>query len=127
MLKKVKEYMTELPHTIGHDMTVEKANMMMSEYKCHHLPVLDGGKLVGLVSDRDFKYTKNLVDHSNIKVEELMTEDLLTVDADSNVKDVLKEMLRLKVNSAIVSAKVEQSWGIFTTSDVIKLIVDLDL
>ena len=119
--------MTELPHTIGHDMTVEKASMMMGEYKCHHLPVLDGGKLVGLVSDRDFRYTKNLIDHSDIKVEELMAEELLTVDPDDNVKDVLSEMLKLKVGSAIVNAKDGRGWGIFTTTDVMKILVELDL
>ena len=127
MSKKIKEYMTELPHTIGHDMTVEKASTMMGKYKCHHLPVLDGGKLVGLVSDRDFRYTKNLIDHSDIKVEELMAEELLTVDPDDNVKDVLSEMLKLKVGSAIVNAKDGRGWGIFTTTDVMKILVELDL
>ena len=127
MSKKIKDYMTELPHTVGHDMTVERASMMMTEYKCHHLPVLDGGKLVGLVSDRDFRYTKGFVDHSDIKVEELMTEELLMADPDDNVKDILSEMLKLKVSSAIVKAKEGQNWGIFTTSDVMKILIDLDI
>lgn len=52
-MTKVRDLMTPMPKTIGFDISVEKALIMMKECACHHLPVLDGGKLVGVLSDRD--------------------------------------------------------------------------
>ena len=51
----VKDFMTEMPHTINEDLSLKKAMEMMHEYGCRHLPVLHGGKVVGILSDRDIK------------------------------------------------------------------------
>ncbi|KIO47630.1 histidine kinase, partial [Nitrosospira sp. NpAV] len=45
-MTQVRDLMTPMPQTIGFDISVEKALEMMQEYACHHLTVLNGGKLV---------------------------------------------------------------------------------
>ena len=49
----VQKYMTHVPKSIGYDQTIAQANDFMKKLKLRHLPVLKGGKLVGLISDRD--------------------------------------------------------------------------
>ena len=45
--------MTETPHSIGKDQPLAVAHRLMKEHDLRHLPVLEQGKLVGLVSERD--------------------------------------------------------------------------
>jgi CBS domain-containing protein len=121
----VKNYMTELPHSVGRDISIAKAQEMMREYSCHHLPVLDGGKLVGVVSQRDLSLVTNSVERTDLTVEEVMTADPLIVEADSALSVVAKSMLEKQYGSAIVQAVPGGHWGIFTVSDALRFIVGL--
>jgi acetoin utilization protein AcuB len=78
----ISKHMTEMPHTIGHDISVAKAKSMMSENNCHHLPVLDGGHLVGVVSSRDLSLVETIRGGGETPIEELMTEEPVVVDPD---------------------------------------------
>ncbi len=52
----VAQYMTPSPQTIGQHLTLTAAHQLMTELKVRHLPVLDGGRLVGLLSERDMSF-----------------------------------------------------------------------
>jgi acetoin utilization protein AcuB len=124
MKEQIKSLMTHMPHTINSSVNLEKAKEMMMEYKCHHIPVLDGGKLVGVISDRDISFASNLEKANTTSVKDVMMEDPVIVNPDDSLSDVLKVMLKKKINSVIVSANKNESWGIFTTTDLIKYIID---
>lgn len=49
--KTVQSYMTRHPHSVRVGETLQTAEALLQKYNCHHLPVLDGGRLVGVVSD----------------------------------------------------------------------------
>jgi acetoin utilization protein AcuB len=49
----VERYMTTSPHTVGQDQKLSQAHKIMRAHEIRHLPVLQGGKLVGVLSDRD--------------------------------------------------------------------------
>lgn len=49
----VDRVMTHCPHAIGHDQPLSTAHEMMRCYGIRHLPVLEGGKLAGMLSQRD--------------------------------------------------------------------------
>jgi len=91
---------------------------MMHEHNCHHLPVLEGGKLVGVISSTDLA---NLTSDKVI-IDEIMTDEPLIVDSDASVKEVVEAMLKNSYGSAIVSAKGESTWAIFTSIDAMKLL-----
>jgi len=119
--KEIKNYMTTTPHTIGHDISVEKAHGMMREFHCHHLPVLNGGHLVGLVSERDLRMALALTKGEDTPVERLMTDEPVVVEPTADIKYVLDLMIKETIGSVIVRAQEGQPWGIFTISDALKV------
>ena len=55
MTATLERYMTRHPHTIRIDEKLDTARKLMTSLGVRHLPVLEAGKLVGVVSDRDLK------------------------------------------------------------------------
>lgn len=125
MQRKIETCMTEMPHTVGEESSAEKASQMMHEFNCHHLPVLNGGKLVGVISARDLQLATQMGDLADVKVSSLMNDDPFVVMPDETVKVVVDKMISNGYGSAIVSASETSTWGIFTVSDALKLLRDL--
>ncbi|MCB0365016.1 MAG: CBS domain-containing protein [Bdellovibrionaceae bacterium] len=120
-MKTIGEYSTHLPHTIGRQTSIEKAREMMEQNKCHHLPVLDGGKLVGVLSSTDLARAHDESAH----VSDIMTDEPLVVNPEDGVKDVVGRMLKNSYGSAIISAKGDSPWAIFTSIDAMKLLHEM--
>src|SRR4051812_19032253 len=78
---EVREYMTHAFHTIGPNQSLAAARRLMREQDVRHLPVLDGGAIVGLLSERDRLVVESLpgVNPTDVRVEEAMVQDVFTV------------------------------------------------
>jgi CBS domain-containing protein len=70
MAQPVAEVMTRNPKTVPPEMTIQDALAFISENRCRHLPVTDGGRVVGLVSQGDI--TRWLVQAHKAEAEHLM-------------------------------------------------------
>lgn len=125
-IPKVQRYMTTSPHTIGKEQTLAAAHKIMREYQIRHLPVLDGGELLGLISDRDLHLIESLrdVDPTKVSVEDAMTQDPFTVSPDDSLDEVVSAMARHKYGSAVVlyNGKVV---GMFTAVDALSAFAEL--
>jgi acetoin utilization protein AcuB len=121
----IADFMTAMPHTVGSEQTITFAQGMMEKYGIRHLPVLHGGELYGIVSDRDLGMIAGLneVNPDHTTVEEAMTQEAYTVTKDTPLFDVLQDMLDHKYGSAIVVEGVKIV-GILTTHDALQLLVD---
>jgi acetoin utilization protein AcuB len=121
----IADFMTPMPHTVGSEQTITFAQKLMRKYDIRHLPVLHGGELYGIVSDRDLGMIAGLneVNPDNTTVEEAMTQEAYTVPQDIALFAVLEEMLEHKYGSAIVVEGMKIV-GILTTHDALKLLVD---
>ncbi|TFH31870.1 MAG: CBS domain-containing protein [Myxococcales bacterium] len=121
----IAEYMTPIPHTVGSEQTITFAQELMQKHGIRHLPVLHGGELHGIVSDRDLGMIAGLneVNPDVTTVEEAMTQEAYTVSKDTALFQVLEEMLEHKYGSAVVVEGVKII-GIFTTHDAVKLLVE---
>lgn len=121
----ISDVMTPMPHTVGSEQTITFAQKLMEKHGIRHLPVLHGGELYGVVSDRDLGMIAGLneVDPDQTTVEEAMTQDAYTVPKDAPLLKVLEEMLEHKYGSAIV-VEGTKIIGIFTTHDALKLLVE---
>ena len=124
---KVYKYMTPSPHSIGRDQSLATAHRLMRNNGIRHLPVLDGGVLVGLVSERDLRFIETLqeVDLGVVRVEEAMSPDPYFVHVDTPVRDVAAQMIEHKYGSAIV-VDHGNVVGIFTTIDALRALIDLE-
>lgn len=117
----VQKFMTVFPHTIGADQPLEKAEKMMAEYRVRHLPVLDGGRLVGILSERDLRLVETLkdVDPSQVQVSEAYTPEPFITSPDKPISEVCREMVAHKFGCALVCEN-NRLVGIFTWVDALK-------
>jgi acetoin utilization protein AcuB len=118
--------MTSLPHTIGAEQTLAKAEKMMSEYRIRHLPVLQGGKLVGILSDRDVKLVESFkdVDAEKTKVDEAYTPDPYITSPGANLEEVCAQMATHRYSCVLVCDN-NKLVGIFTWVDALKALDNL--
>ena len=122
----ISRYMTRQPWTIRADAPLTSAKQMMREHGIRHLPVLEGGKLVGIVSDRDVLQLERFghAAHES-RVEEAMSEDVYTADPDEPVDVVVEEMAVRKYGSTVVVKRGPGVEGIFTTVDGMQVLADV--
>jgi len=122
----IQKFMTTTPHSIGADQTLAHAHAVMREFRIRHLPVLVGGKLVGMVTDRDLRFIETLrdVDPSKVPVEDAMVTDVYSVDPETPVDEVVREMAQHKYGSVVVMQN-QKVVGIFTTVDVCTAFADM--
>jgi acetoin utilization protein AcuB len=122
----IQKYMTTTPHTIGSDQSIAKAAAIMSEHGIRHLPVLRGGQLLGVLSDRDVKLIETFrdVDASKTSVEEAMTDQPYTVGPETPLDEVVRTMAEKKFGSAVV-VQNHKVVGIFTTVDACQAFAEL--
>lgn len=119
--------MTPSPHSIGSQQTLSVAHKIMPDYGLRHLPVLDGGKLVGVVSQRDLYFIETLrdVDAASTTVSDAMTQDAYTVPPGTPLDEVADAMAREKYGCAIV-AEHGKMLGIFSAVDGLRALAQLE-
>jgi acetoin utilization protein AcuB len=117
----VESYMTLSPHTIGKDQPLEVAHRLMRAHDIRHLPVLEGGRVIGVVSQRDLHLVETLrdVDPAKVTVEEAMTPDPYTVAPEAALIEVVRAMARAKLGSVVVT-RGGRPVGVFTTIDALR-------
>jgi acetoin utilization protein AcuB len=125
-IPNIQKYMTTTPHTIGNDQTIAKASAVMSEHRIRHLPVLRGGQLLGVLSDRDVKLIESFrdVDATTTTVDEAMTEQPYTVGPETPLDEVVRTMAEKKLGSAVI-VQNHKVVGIFTTVDACQALSEL--
>ena len=116
----IAEFMTRAPHTIGHHQTLASAHRIMREHSIRHLPVLDTGKLVGILSQRDLHLIETLkdVDPEQVRVSEAMSEETYAIGPRSSVRKVAAAMAEHKYGCAVILDK-DHVVGVFTTVDAL--------
>ncbi len=123
--KTIADYMTKSPHSIGKDQPLAQAHHVMRDHNIRHLPVLHGGHLVGILSDRDLAFVENLkdVDASKVLVEEAMTATPYCVKKTALLGQVAREMADHRYGSAVVMEN-DHVVGVFTTVDALRALAD---
>lgn len=119
----MRQCMTPAPHSVGKDQPLAVAHELMKKHELRHLPVLEHGKLVGILTERDLLSLEAMIarDPNGETVEDGMTQDVQTVGPDDPVKDVVRDMARLRHGSAVV-VEHGKVVGIFTVTDALELL-----
>ncbi|HWR10020.1 CBS and ACT domain-containing protein [Sporomusa sp.] len=131
----VSKRMTANPTTITSAMTIVDALQIMRSNKFRRLPVVDNGKLVGIVTDRDLREvsaspaTSLSVFELNyllakMQVKDIMTRKVLTISADATVEEAALLMYNNKIGGLIAVDANQAVVGILTETDIFKAFVD---
>lgn len=119
----VGDVMTPQPITIGRDQTLETAHAMMRQHRLRHLPVLERGQLVGVVTQHDLYFIETIagVDVERDPIDDAMTGDTYAVPPSTPIGTVTQAMAERRLGCAIV-VENERVIGIFTRTDALRLI-----
>jgi acetoin utilization protein AcuB len=121
----VQEIMTRNPYAIEANQSVREALHRLLSLDIRHLPVLDNGVLVGMLSDRDVRgiasatLTGEASDQLSAAVSDLMTRDPISVDPEADIGEVIDLMIENKVGALPVVAE-DKLIGIVSYVDVLR-------
>jgi|SRR5215472_15669457 len=130
---KVKDFMTTEVSILGRNDTLDLADNVMALGRIRHLPVLEEGRVVGVVSQRDLfrsalavalgygeRAQKTLL--KTLRVKEVMSEPAITISAEATIREAARLMVEHKIGCLPV---VEGSTlvGIVTETDILRYIV----
>lgn len=132
---KVLERMTRDVITVKFDEPIRRVWELLDEKKLRRFPVMDGPRLVGIVTDRDLRNavasSMVLTEKKNhdylldtIKVESVMTADPRTVAPDANIKGAARLILEIKVGGLPV-VDGGKLVGIITETDLIETLIEV--
>ena len=133
---RVAKWMTPKPVTLKPSDSIARAIDVMKERKIRRIPIVDGGKLVGIVSDRDLKdvspsraTTLDIWElHyvlDKLKLKDVMTKNPWTVSPEMPIEKAAQLMLEKKVEGLPVVDGRGALVGILTEGDIFKALVDL--
>lgn len=133
-MRQVKDWMVPNPITIGLKATVAEAEGLLEAHHIRHLPVMDGNRLVGIISDRDVRLAsmprpRKESNHRDallqlIRVEQVMTRDPVAVAPHAPIQRAARLMLERRFGALPVVDGGELV-GIISQGDLLKALLDL--
>jgi acetoin utilization protein AcuB len=139
----VQDWMTRNLVTLSSAVSVAEALTLCRERRIRHIPILEEGRLVGIVSDRDLRDASPALGNPErartlreIRVGDVMTREVVTVDPQDSIENAAQQMYELKIESLPVvvegpladeGSAVDEGelLGIVTSSDVMRALVML--
>ena len=116
----VKECMTKDPLTCSPDEDVRVVFGRLTDMKIRQAPVLEGGKLTGIVTDRDLRMAvMETVSGEGLTVRSVMTLKPVTVTEDAPLREAAALLSKNKFNALPVLSAAGELTGVLTTTDVL--------
>ena len=116
----ISEIMISKVETVTPGATTKDAARMMHDLHVGALPVLDGDKLVGIITDRDIccKVTATGRDAGWTKVEEIMAKHVITCFEDQDITDAADTMAKHRVRRLAILTRDYALTGFLSIDDL---------
>jgi len=112
---------------------ISEVNQLFNEYGIRHIPVVDGSKIIGVISKNDVQKlgfgaseshpeTLNAI-YDTFELKDVMVKNPITVTAETNIKDVAETFYNQSFHSLPV-VENDEIVGIVTTTDLVKYLLD---
>jgi CBS domain-containing protein len=116
---KVSEVMTREVQTVQPDQPVQEAASFMLSTDAGSIPVTEGDRLIGMITDRDIAVRGIAKGYGpDTPVRELMTDDLVIVRIDDDIEDAATKMSEAQVRRLPVIDQDERLCGIVSLGDL---------
>ena len=132
----VNHWMSKQVITVDANDSMNKAIHLLKEHNIKMLPVMEKGKLVGVVTDRDLKRSSasdatSLEIHellyliSKIKVKDIMTKNPVTIPLDYTIEEAAEVLLKHNISGVPVIDHHGNIVGIITQNDIFRTLISL--
>jgi CBS domain-containing protein len=121
---QIRKLMTVLPRTVKPGDSIVQAAKLMKGEDSGIAPIVDGGRLVGVITDRDIaiRVVAEGRDPQTTRVEEIASTNLITVDPQQNLVEALRLIRQHHVRRLPVVEEDGRFIGIVAESDVARRI-----
>jgi acetoin utilization protein AcuB len=134
----VGEIMTRDVVTLFEEDNLARVRSELAHYRFHHLPVVDDGKLVGMLSQRDLLHAVASLEATPSPIElarearlleqtfvrNIMQTDVVTVRVDDSLRDATRRMLERGIGALPVVDREDKLVGIVTEHDLLRTIAE---
>ena len=130
----IRDLMAQNPATLDRNETLDIPDAIMNLGRIRHMPVVEDGRVVGILSQRDLfrsalivalgfgrKTTSALI--KTIRVKEVMTKPAITITADAAVSDAARLMIEKKIGCLPV-VENERLIVLITETDILRSVVE---
>ena len=118
-VKKSESGMILDPVTISPNNTVQEALDLMSDFRVSGLPVVEGDRLVGILTNRDVRFVE---DAQAVRVAEVMTsENLVTVPMGTSLEESKRHLHEHRIEKLLVVDEGGRLRGLITMKDIDKV------
>lgn len=127
-IRTISEFMTPTPVCIAPDLPLTEARARMYELEARHLPVVDDGELVGILSERDVTLVDAVLGRADtLAVRQAMTPMPFTCGPQAHLHAVAAEMAAHKYGAAVVVDRDHPGHvvGVFTTTDALRALAEI--
>ena len=116
---KISEVMTSDVQTVNADQSMREAAGFMLRAEAGSIPVTEGGKVIGMITDRDIAVRGVAEGRSpDTPVRDLMSDGIICARADEEVEDVARRMSMEQVRRLPVLDEEERLVGIVSLGDL---------
>jgi CBS domain-containing protein len=118
--QRVRDIMTVNPSSVSEKDSVRDAARIMKDQDTGVVPVCDGRKVIGLITDRDIvvRLIAEGKDAQNARVNEVMTKHVRSVQEDATISEVLTLMSSAEIRRVPVVNRNDELVGIVSIGDI---------
>ncbi len=124
----VSAAMTPFPYHVQADDPVSEVERLMEQHRIRHVPVQEGGRVVGIISEGDLHHLLNPAlprrDHQRIRARDILVREPYVVELTAPLDEVVAEMSRRQIGSAIV-VRHERLAGILSYTDICRVLAEI--
>ena len=126
---RVRDSMTRDVVTLGPEASAAEAWAVCQDNNIRHVPVVEGSRLVGLVSDRDLRDVRGGGDRESetprwVRLGDMMTREIVTIHPLDTIEHAAREIYDRKIGCLPVVADGELV-GIITSADMMRTLIEL--
>lgn len=122
----VARRMTKRLVCVGPGHRIDEGRRLLSQHRIRHLPVVEGGRLLGIVTDRDLRMAEGRGESgASLVIADIMSGSVITVGPESTIEQAAMLMAANKIGALPVVDADDALVGIVTESDIFNVFLEV--